>query len=148
MLKNIKYSIINYEKIFFNIFSFISSCTQVFIPYYDFDTIMTYVHDTITYSKVNGEEWQTPEETLELGTGDCEDFVILMLKIVNDTYDIKGDLIIFKNIKTGILHAVAGLDNMYYDVTNNAIFDEYPSSYEYYDTFSYDKTMFYVKYLI
>jgi hypothetical protein len=62
-----------------------------------FDDIRDWVATSIDY--VSDEEqwdtdeyWQTPEETLNLGTGDCEDFAILLCSLLR-AYGIDGELV-------------------------------------------------------
>ena len=66
-----------------------------------FDTaeeVMEYVHANIEYEAELDEEdyWQSPQETLELGTGDCEDFCILMMAILKKS-GIDSILLILKH---------------------------------------------------
>lgn len=42
---------------------------------------VAYVSDNSVYGR---DYWQTPERTLELKTGDCEDFCILFMRILHD----------------------------------------------------------------
>jgi len=52
----------------------------------DFDDIRDWVASSIDYKpdeyRWDGDYWQTPEETLSYGTGDCEDFAILLCSLL------------------------------------------------------------------
>lgn len=63
--------------------------------YSDFDAIKQWVATHITYESdpsVHGQKeyWQLPSETLSLGTGDCEDFAILLCTLYR-AYGIPAD---------------------------------------------------------
>ena len=45
-------------------------------------TELDYFLDRITYTSDKGDYWQTPEETLNRGKGDCDDFARLALDIL------------------------------------------------------------------
>lgn len=102
---------------------FLFSCT-ILIPANDYETIMDSVYNFVE-SKADAplvffaDNWQSAAETRELGTGDCEDFAILMLKIVYETWGIKGSMIGLKcdydrpNLDDDY-HAIVLLDR-YYD---------------------------------
>lgn len=51
------------------------------------EAVFAWVYDNITYEAEPEtnlyDDWQTPEETLILGTGDCEDFTILAMYLLD-----------------------------------------------------------------
>jgi hypothetical protein len=55
--------------------------------------------------------WQTPEETLSLRTGDCEDFAILWLYLCNENGFGKGVMEGYKNSDGSKCHAIGRLGN-------------------------------------
>jgi hypothetical protein len=64
------------------------------------------------------DEWQTPKETIQLKTGDCEDFSILWLFLVYNVTGEKGELVI-SQLPTGQFHASARLRNqVFYEIRN------------------------------
>lgn len=80
--------------------------------------IDNYVFNNIKYVHDNGDEWQTPEETLSKRTGDCEDMAILWLYLANQSGFGKGALGIYHSIDRKKGHAVAELgDHRFYMVT-------------------------------
>ena len=93
-----------------------------------------YVNHNITYqSEPQGvDNWQTPEETLTLKTGDCEDYALLKMWILQQLGVNERDMYIEQGINetTSEFHAVLEiidgshvyyLDNMQEDLTHNSI---------------------------
>lgn len=69
-----------------------------------------YAHDTLTYlAEVNGDHWQTPLESIELGTGDCEDYASLIIDAAYSYGVDAGKLywLYLYNEKTGAGHILA-----------------------------------------
>jgi len=61
---------------------------------YSLDDISDYIGEHVKYKKDIGKDHaQSPQETLTLGTGDCEDLALLFINIAYVTLDIKCDLI-------------------------------------------------------
>jgi hypothetical protein len=70
-----------------------------------------YEDDIVQFGKNN--YWQYPEETLNNKKGDCEDRAILLLKICEQQFNIKGELVAFsKNDNEG--HMTVKINNNYY----------------------------------
>lgn len=88
--------------------------------------IMNLVHDTIEYvpDSVNfgyAEYWQSPEQTRITKKGDCEDFSIYMLSLLEYGY------LYGYNTKAGGQHAVVKINNKFFDpVLNQYSVDEPP----------------------
>ena len=88
----------------------------------DFDTVdayfrwvyynISYAYDETTYGR---DYWQTPQETLVSRTGDCEDYVILFLFLLDNRLNIQGDMVIFRVESEQSYHATARVDGLYYD---------------------------------
>lgn len=57
------------------------------------------------------DEWQLPEETLSLKTGDCEDKAILILDIIAKQFGEKGDLVFGYSLERKSLHYWAEFEN-------------------------------------
>lgn len=81
---------------------------------------MKWVYTTVTY-KSDMEQWnvsdvwQTPETTLKLKTGDCEDYSILFMSILHDQF---GDFPEMLSVKIpGTNHAVVRSAGVIYDPT-------------------------------
>jgi hypothetical protein len=51
-----------------------------------------WIYDTIEYKLDTSDHWQTPEETLTLGTGDCEDMALLYINILYLRFGEKADM--------------------------------------------------------
>ena len=88
---------------------------------YDYQTIMHEVHEAVAVAYDPADVWQTPAATEMLGTGDCEDFAILMLQKVFDRYGVMGNMVI---VYGETAHAIVELD-IYYDPMYNKTF-QYP----------------------
>jgi hypothetical protein len=78
--------------------------------------------------------WASPEQTLESGKGDCEDYALLFLYIVKMNLDIEGTVEVSYYPEFGIYHA--------YGVADGAMC-YWESGYEedYIMTYSYDEAM-------
>ena len=86
-------------------------------------TLFEEIHETIDYEAdidIHGkyEYWQSPEETLVIGTGDCEDYVILFMSKLHDM-GIDSEFGVISYVKRfGIgYHAVAVVGGVFYDPT-------------------------------
>jgi hypothetical protein len=89
------------------------------------DEILKYVQNNISYSFNNDPDiwgvedyWQTPEETLILKSGDCEDFVILFQYLLESKLNIETSMIIVQVENHEYRHTVAYTDNIYYDLVD------------------------------
>ena len=51
------------------------------------------------------DDWQTPQETVRLGKGDCDDFALLAQAVLGDL-GIKSDVVILKFRGLNMLHAI------------------------------------------
>lgn len=74
------------------------------VSFNNIQSIKDYVMTNITYKKdidVHGhpEYFQTPEQTMQLRSGDCEDFHILMMVLIYTYLNKKGQLICVTNDK-------------------------------------------------
>lgn len=100
---------------------FLTGCGyQVYWGTFDFDTVddvLEYVSDTIVYVPDEVDYWQGPAETLELKTGDCEDFCILFMWLLHSQLNLDAEMLIVRNGNGGE-HAMARLDGVVYDVTS------------------------------
>ena len=80
---------------------------------------MNYVSTPIIYTDDPHDYWQLPEETWKLKTGDCEDYCILFMYLVETRLNTRTQLVDIKNSYTGEFHVVVKIDNMYYELINN-----------------------------
>jgi hypothetical protein len=93
----------------------LSSCAMEYqpgiVPRFDsIDDIEPWIRKHVTY-KAEGDfsdHWQTPAETLELTTGDCEDYSVLWLYLVYESTQEKGELIISRVNDAGHASARCG----------------------------------------
>jgi hypothetical protein len=116
----------------------ITSC-EFYVPFNDYDSIMTQVYWRVQYKSDPDDDWQLPEITLDLNTGDCEDYAILMLYEVKRVYQVEGKMVTVE-LSTGRGHAVVLLD-CYYDPSSNVSYDVLPSDWKVVRVLSYDSVM-------
>lgn len=67
------------------------------------------------------EYWQTPEETLLIGRGDCDDIAILFMYEIKNRFGTDSQLIIAGSLFDGF-HCYVKISNEYYDPTNNGVY--------------------------
>ena len=70
--------------------------------------IMLQVHDEVTYMNDPDDIWQRPADTKRMGTGDCEDYAILMMTRLHDC-GIDSCLVYAYSLKRECAHAVVVL---------------------------------------
>ena len=86
------------------------------------------------------EYWQTPEETYNLMTGDCEDMTILWMYLVHRYLDLSPKLYCVKFNKRGTGHAFA--------VDNEIYFTTYPlENYTTLKIYSYEEALVLAEYI-
>lgn len=70
------------------------SCTPIMLDpgVYDCLSAEKYVRANVAYADTYPDVWQSPQTTLEKGTGDCEDMAILWLYLVHESTGEKGTL--------------------------------------------------------
>jgi hypothetical protein len=83
-----------------------SPTVPVFSSYEEIDK---YIYDTYEYIPDDGEQWKLPEQTIKDGGGDCEDLTILFLYMANESFGVKGELIL-SECPDGTGHAWALVD--------------------------------------
>lgn len=87
------------------------------IPVHDYMSICEWIHENVPYDSSPIQKIRSPKQTLEDG-GDCVELSILMLKMVNDEYGVKGELVFLDYV-----HCVVLLD-IYYDPTTGRAVEE------------------------
>ena len=64
---------------------FLSGChMEMGMELHGIQETLDWVADNIDYTRKNGDRWQSPEETVKRGKGDCEDFVILSVALLQE----------------------------------------------------------------
>lgn len=116
----------------------VTSCTMTVITPTDFDSIESiydYCLNDIEYldDKYAEIKLQYPQETIDAGTGDCEDKALLFLSLVNKHLGIKGLLVLTDS------HALTFIEGKYYDPTKGYITKNKPTGVK--KVLSYDVTM-------
>jgi hypothetical protein len=82
------------------------------ITFESMDVLQQYVRDNISYKNEFVDYWQAPQETLEKGTGDCEDFCIFSGYFA-DKLGYTVNIVAFETPNGN--HMVLKLDNEYYE---------------------------------
>ena len=91
----------------------------------DISDVQEVISNHITYESESGDTWQSPETTCEKGTGDCEDYAILMIDILYLKFGTEANLAIVesdecRSVVNGSLdvdHAIVECDGVYYEAT-------------------------------
>jgi hypothetical protein len=83
-----------------------SPTVPVFSSYEEIDK---YIYENYEYIPDHGEQWKLPEQTIKDGGGDCEDLTILFLYMANESFGVKGELIL-SECPDGTGHAWALVD--------------------------------------
>lgn len=81
---------------------------------------MSYVISNIKYKRDDPNYWQLPEETYKLKTGDCEDFAIMLMYIM-DKMNLYSELAVVNIIGTNVYHAMVYYPekNVFIDATDD-----------------------------
>lgn len=112
------------DEIFEYVYNNIESC-------YDWDSIDPHL-----------EYWQSPKESLELGTGDCDDYCILWMYLVHEYLDWSPKMLLILIPNVGG-HYICTWEGIWYDPTNNWIGlpNEYPLDCVVLGSLSYEVVM-------
>jgi len=101
---------------------FVTSCSFDYafcIPEIDsIEETFEWVSLNVTSKADESEYWQTPDETMELLTGDCEDQAILLMYLIYKNTGIKSEMCIVHGKTKGkidVFHAVMKCENVFYD---------------------------------
>lgn len=92
------------------------------ISFTSLEEIYEYV-ETLRYVPDAEEYWQAPQETINRGTGDCEDMAIFIIYFASRDLGMKVKLVGIHKAN-GTNHALAKLDNKYYEVYTMRTYDE------------------------
>jgi hypothetical protein len=89
--------------------------------------------------KIYGENyWQSPSETMEKMTGDCEDYCILYMKLYYDNFGIKLSMVRVAGVDRD--HALILKDGQLFEPQSNSLFKDQDAEIK--STYGYDLTMF------
>jgi hypothetical protein len=79
---------------------------------------LVFVNINMKYIRDSDDYWQLPEESYKKKTGDCEDYIIFFMYLLETKLDIKTSLIALENISTKEAHVITKYNNKYVDVPN------------------------------
>jgi len=104
------------------------------------DQAFMYVEDNIIYTLDNGENWQFPEETADLKTGDCEDISALIAHLLIYNVGIDNVLLVLCKRKTdGNGHMMIKIGNKYYEsIGGRGYYPNYDQAFKTVKEYSYD----------
>ena len=107
----------------------------------DYEDTMIWVWENIEYT-LDGEDnnWQTPKETLDLMTGDCEDMTFLFMYLVKEDFGMKGEFVVVYAEGYGY-HALSIINGVYYDPTHRETYIDLPDGWVEIERKSYDISM-------
>ena len=103
--------------------------------------VFKWIDDNYNYTADDKEHWQTPDETLKKMTGDCEDWAILALYML-DQINIKARFAGVRKIEYehGYFHACIEIDGRIYEPRGGSdVTDDYEISF----LLTYDEVMFF-----
>ena len=132
MLKRIVLILIVFAVIFItscsNPLGYMEDLKQFDLYYGDFGAVngmhdvYKFVFTNLEYELDTVEYWMGPEETLNKGIADCEDYAILMINILYVELGVEANMHIIY-IGDGMYHAIIGFDGDYYDSISIKTFD-------------------------
>ena len=70
------------------------------------------------------DRWQSPQETIDKGYGDCEDFAVLSSRILEEKFNLKNDIVIVEFEGMNLAHLICvwkNEDGTYSFMSNNKI---------------------------
>lgn len=131
----------------------ISSCYRYYDPSFAHsenfssqEEVLQWVSDNIDYEsdrRYGEDEWQLPQETYQLLSGDCEDFVILAMYFLKEI-GIESSMAIIQIDGHTDYHAVLIIDSEYYEAQSGNIITY---SFRLEDIFEYDYVMYFAMYV-
>ena len=107
------------------------------------ESLTQWVHEYVTYTS-DGEwpsdQFQTPQKTLELATGDCDDYAILLMWLMYQELGIKSEFVVL-DTGTGY-HATVAWEGTWYDATGGFTVAEADYVDQVVLRYGYDRIMF------
>ena len=106
------------------------------------ESIMMWVYDNIEYvsdKPLPSDQFQIPRKTLDLRTGDCDDFAILFMWLLYQKLGIKAKFVILKLGDT--YHASVAWEGKLYESTGGFIITEANHADKIIEYYSYDSIM-------
>lgn len=114
----------------------LTSCANPFegirdpdIHFDSLNEIYDYLNAHITYKSDEWEYWQAPQDTIDKGTGDCEDYAIFIAYFADRDLNASVTLCV---IETGLTdkHMIVRINGVYHDSTSRYVYRYEPEILE------------------
>ena len=101
--------------------SCVMSIREPSIRFDSLDEIYAYLENNVTYKADSYENWQAPQDTIDKGTGDCDDFAIFIAYFADRDLNASVTLCV---IETGLTdkHMIVRINGVYHDSTSRRIY--------------------------
>lgn len=103
--------------------------------------IVHWIHERVEYRMDYINYWRSPREVLRDGYGDCEDYTLLFMAMVNEAWGWKPEMLLVKIDGYKYWHYICRYDGILYDITGYFIGEKYPFKITVLDRIGFDVAM-------
>ena len=90
---------------------------------------LAWTSKNIEYEADDGDEWQSPQHTYEIGHGDCEDFCLLAMYLIHRSSGIKTTMMLGQDSREYAAHHWIELDGEWWEPQSNRRCESYRDRY-------------------